>query len=134
MSGAADVHQLGCAELRNTTYTRLVAVLGHPVAVLGHPVAVLGHSVVVLGHPVAVLGHPVAVLGHPVAVLGHPVALTTFPPTHCPPLRNQISVLNIEKDTLQLNVSRMIEDKDKMATQVDTDHDEMDRRTAQLLM
>lgn len=99
MSGAADVHQLGCAELGNTTYTR-----------------------------------PVAVLGHPVAVLGHPVALMTFPPTHRPPLRNQISVLNIEKDTLQLNVSRMIEDKDKMATQVDTDHDEMDRRTAQLLM
>lgn len=92
MSGAADICQLGCAKLGNTTYTRLVAVLGHP------------------------------------------VALTTFPPTHRPPLRNQISVLNIEKDTLQLNVSRMIEDKDKMATQVDTDHDEMDRRTAQLLM
>ena len=51
-----------------------------------------------------------------------------------PPHRNQISVLNIEKDTLQFNVSRMVEDKDKMATQVDTDHDEMDRRTAEMLM
>lgn len=50
------------------------------------------------------------------------------------PHRNQISVLSIEKDTLQFNMSRMAEDKDKMATQVDTDHDEMDKRTAQLLL
>lgn len=55
-------------------------------------------------------------------------------PLSRPPHRNQISVLNIEKDTLQFNVSRMVEDKDKMATQVDTDHDEMDRRTAEMLM
>lgn len=43
-------------------------------------------------------------------------------------------MLSIEKDTLQFNMSRMAEDKDKMANEVDTDHDEMYKRTAQLLL
>ena len=47
--------------------------------------------------------------------------------------RNQIEVLNIEKENLQINVSKIMDDKDKLATEVDIDHDELTRRAQELL-
>ena len=48
--------------------------------------------------------------------------------------RKQVGELNIERETLRLSVSRMVEDKDKMATEVDLHHNELHEQTRHLLM
>ena len=48
--------------------------------------------------------------------------------------RKQVGELNIEKETLRLSVSRMVEDKDKMATEVDIHQYELHEQMKELLM